>query len=77
MTFPEWFDGEWRQDTDRGKESRQSALVRLCASTGLSLPTVRAALKGEAVGAKTALRLSQATGEQVVPWSLCQPEAEA
>ena len=71
MTFSEWFQSQWKN----GDESDHRALIRLSSQTGLSLPTLRSALDGKRVTARSAERICKATEGAVEPVSLWVPTA--
>ncbi len=73
VTFHNWFHQHWRQEG----ESVHRALTRLCLHADLSLPTLKQALNGRAVAAKTAQTLSTATDGKVLPGPLAWPEGAA
>jgi hypothetical protein len=68
MTFAKWFRKYQGTDTDN------RAAVKLSAKCGVSVNTIKSALRGARVGARTALKLSQASGGEFTPWSLCKPQ---
>ena len=72
MTLSTWFAG-WKV---KG-ESDHRALIRLSAASTVSVNTIKMALAGGALGAKTAQRLAAVTDGKVHPWDLCAPAAAA